>query len=332
MKTHAKYVIAAFAAMAGIQNLPAQHYIPSERLPITNNDILAPDPDGPNLPTDRPNSAGEEASTVAGGEGNVAEDYASTVGGGANNYVNARFATIGGGERGWATAWGATVSGGRYNQANGRSATVAGGQKNTADGDFAAVPGGANNLAGGVCSYAAGNGAQATNNNAFVWSDGAAPTISTDSNQFVARATGGVYFYSAADGTGALLSAGSGSWSAMSDRNAKKGFAPIDSQAVLDKVAALPMTTWAYKTEPGVRHVGPMAQDFHSAFGVGEDDRHISEVDANGVALAAIQGLNQKLKDNDAEIKALKATVEQLQKMIQEMAPPTATAAARPVE
>jgi hypothetical protein len=46
-----------------------------------------------------------------------------------------------------------------------------------------------------------------------------------------------------------------------------------------------------------------MAQDFYAAFGVGEDDTHITTVDADGVALAAIQGLyaeNQALKVENA--------------------------------
>jgi hypothetical protein len=44
-----------------------------------------------------------------------------------------------------------------------------------------------------------------------------------------------------------------------------------------------------------------MAQDFHAAFGLGTDERHIATVDADGVALAAIQGLNQKLEATRAE-------------------------------
>ncbi len=42
--------------------------------------------------------------------------------------------------------------------------------------------------------------------------------------------------------------------------------------------------------------MGPTAQDFRAAFGLGEDETTISVVDEQGVALAAIQGLNQKLE------------------------------------
>lgn len=63
------------------------------------------------------------------------------------------------------------------------------------------------------------------------------------------------------------------------------------------KVAQLPIQTWAYKSDPHTKHLGPVAQDFHAAFGLGTDDKHIATVDADGVAVAAIQGLNQKLEE-----------------------------------
>ncbi len=81
-----------------------------------------------------------------------------------------------------------------------------------------------------------------------------------------------------------------------SDRHAKENFKPVSPREVLEKVAALPLTEWNYKTDASMRHIGPMAQDFYAAFNVGPDDKHIATVDADGVALAAIQGLNQKLE------------------------------------
>jgi hypothetical protein len=96
-------------------------------------------------------------------------------------------------------------------------------------------------------------------------------------------------------------------WQNGSDRNSKEGFAVINPREVLAKVSALPITEWKYKVEAGgSEHLGPMAQDFHAAFGLnGADDKHIATVDEEGVALAAIQGLNQKLDEKDAEIKDL---------------------------
>jgi hypothetical protein len=92
-----------------------------------------------------------------------------------------------------------------------------------------------------------------------------------------------------------------------SDRNAKEQFKPVSPRDVLAKVAALPITEWQYKTQGDARHIGPMAQDFHAAFGTGRDDRHITSVDADGVALAAIQGLNEMVKEREVELSRLKS-------------------------
>lgn len=108
----------------------------------------------------------------------------------------------------------------------------------------------------------------------------------------------------------------SGTITGSSDRNVKRDFTPVNSSEVLDKVAALPISTWSYIADDGVRHLGPMAQDFYSAFNVGMDDKHISMVDADGVALAAIQGLNQKLNENVTEIRELKARLDRLENLM----------------
>jgi hypothetical protein len=106
-----------------------------------------------------------------------------------------------------------------------------------------------------------------------------------------------------------------------SDRNLKTDFAVVDATAVLAQVAKLPIHQWRFKAEPkGVKHVGPMAQDFQSAFGLGEIPTAIATVDADGVALAAIQGLNQKLDEKDAEIQDLKQSIADLKKMVQSLA------------
>jgi len=94
-----------------------------------------------------------------------------------------------------------------------------------------------------------------------------------------------------------------------SDRNAKEHFTAVNARQVLAKVAALPVSQWNFKTDSqDVRHLGPMAQDFQAAFGLdGADDKHISVMDEGGVALAAIQGLNQKLEETRADNAALRA-------------------------
>jgi hypothetical protein len=87
-----------------------------------------------------------------------------------------------------------------------------------------------------------------------------------------------------------------GTFVSASDRNLKTNLQPVNPQEILARVAALPIARWSYLNNAGTTHVGPMAQDFHAAFSVGPDDRHISMVDADGVALAAIQGLNEKVE------------------------------------
>ena len=93
-------------------------------------------------------------------------------------------------------------------------------------------------------------------------------------------------------GTGgdASLSYG-GTWTNASSRAYKTGFATIDPADVLARVVDLPITTWSYRESTEGRHMGPMAEDFHAAFGLANDDKSIATVDADGVALAAIQGL-----------------------------------------
>lgn len=105
-----------------------------------------------------------------------------------------------------------------------------------------------------------------------------------------------------------------------SDRNIKANFEPVEGNDVLERLATIPITRWNYKADgPDIKHIGPMAQDFHAAFGLGSTDKAISVVDASGIALAAIQSLNRKVEALAAESaelrqenRALRARIEQL--------------------
>jgi hypothetical protein len=95
----------------------------------------------------------------------------------------------------------------------------------------------------------------------------------------------------------------------------------VSAKEILEKLTALPVGQWRYTNEvAGIKHLGPTAQDFQSAFGLGTDDKSIGTVDEGGVALAAIQGLNQKLEaealGKDAEIAELKARLDHLEKLL----------------
>jgi hypothetical protein len=138
---------------------------------------------------------------------------------------------------------------------------------------------------------------------------------------FLETPGGTTIFTAESQANGVSLAAGSGAWTSVSDRNAKENFSPVNAGEILEKVASLPLTTWNYKTQEAVfRHLGPMAQDFKAAFGLGETDKGICTVDADGVALAAIQGLNQKLteelKRRDAENAELNRRLTALEQII----------------
>jgi hypothetical protein len=91
-----------------------------------------------------------------------------------------------------------------------------------------------------------------------------------------------------------------------SDRNIKKDIAPADVDLVLARLRALPISTWSYTNEDArVRHLGPMAQDFHACFGLGAEDKTYDNVDGHGVALAAIQAVSRLLEAQQHRITGL---------------------------
>ena len=109
------------------------------------------------------------------------------------------------------------------------------------------------------------------------------------------------------------------SFNSTSDRNRKENFSPVSPRDVLDKVAALPITRWNFKELHDGQHLGPMAQDFHAAFGLGTSDTTITALDEEGVALAAIQGLNQKLEEQKAELKQKQTEITELKRELGEL-------------
>jgi len=340
---------------------------------ISGGGILNLDPD---FPTAQGNQASDAYGSVGGGAGNVAGNSAGTP-------IDAGFATVGGGAN---------------NEAKGEYSTISGGRINAAAGSYSMIPGGSGNCAGAEYSFAAGRQAAVRPPAAiafggcgsiptiaggdvgtFVWADATGSDfISSGSNQFLARADGGVMFNTSslpnpgaddfvirtrpfsgdadadlrlvtrdsnrqvsiyvsdangsttlnlvnlaasanrlnvAGGTGgtATLSHG-GAWTNASSRTFKEGFAAIDPADVLERVLALGISRWSYIGSGEGEHVGPMAEDFHAAFGLGHSEKQIATVDADGVALAAIQGLNAKLEAENAalreEMAALRALVE----------------------
>jgi hypothetical protein len=284
------------------------------------------------------NSVSGYEAVVAGGANNGASAVTAFVGGGYFDTASGPSTTVGGGGANTASGYAATIAGGWSNQATNGSSTVGGGTNNLAGGYGATVPGGSGNTAGGDFSFAAGSQAEATNRGAFVWADSQGVAFaSTANDQFLIRAQGGFGINTnnpqgaALNVNGAIVASGTVTANGVlltSDRNAKENFKTVDDQAVLARVAALPLTEWNYKSDKaGVQHIGPMAQDFQAAFQLdGADDKHISVVDESGVALAAIQGLDQILEETrqavvskDSEIRTLKQQNDSLAQRLSEL-------------
>ncbi|MCH7960906.1 MAG: tail fiber domain-containing protein, partial [Planctomycetes bacterium] len=112
--------------------------------------------------------------------------------------------------------------------------------------------------------------------------------------------------------TGAYLSDG-GAWTNSSDRDRKEHFRDEDAESVLARIATLPIQSWTYKAEDSsIRHLGPTAQDFYAAFGLGDSDKAIPTVDIDGVNMLAIQALEARTRDLDASRAELAETQQRL--------------------
>ncbi|MDE3066308.1 MAG: tail fiber domain-containing protein [Verrucomicrobiota bacterium] len=291
--------------------------------------------------------------TVGGGWGNTASGYGATVGGGGGlgsqfggNTASGNGATVPGGSE--------NVAGGEFSFAAGQQAqALHSGAFVWADSQnapFAST--GANQLivraGGGVginTNHPSGTLTVNTGAGTFtVRNDGPVPALvandsgaysgylrfrnrlevwpndaATASGYVDVRGTNGVPTVSLDGQSGAITCV---TLNQTSDRNAKENFAAVSPATILAKVVALPISEWNFKTDPAdEKHLGPMAQDFHAMFGLnGRDDKHITTVDEGGVALAAIQGLNQKLNERDAEIRELKQQNQALERQLDNLA------------
>ena len=292
--------------------------------------------------------------TIGGGLGNILNGPFSTISGGRSNLVGPSpqspdYCTIGGGNENSITFEGhySFVGGGHRNRVEGFArysaiaggitnvvamggggiGTIGGGSNNLVNGVFGTIPGGLRNTATNM-SLAAGRRAKAVHNGAFVWADASDFDFpSTSANEFNVRAVGGTRIVTAINGAGTptagvQLDPGDTAWGAISDRNVKKNVQSVDTEAVLAKLADVPIQQWNYAWEHDTKtpHLGPMAQDFKEAFYPGSNDKVITTLEFDGVALAAIQGLNRKLeaelKAKDSEIKALTERQEKMEKVL----------------
>jgi hypothetical protein len=295
----------------------------------------------------RNNNAQAAASTVGGGEQNAANGNDSTVGGGYLNTASGVYATVPGGYTNLASGL-ASFAAGYGASANNNNTfvwsdgtAVGNNFSSTAANQFlihasGGVGIGTNNTTGAplrVVGSREGDSSQAT----VILENMDTTSSSSSALRVVAHGgpTQGALSVSTGwgSGTGAtnILIAqfgnanayvsqldNNGNWTATtfngsSDRNAKENFSAISPTEILSKVVALPISRWNYKVDKNSEHIGPMAQDFHAAFSVGLDDKHVATVDEEGVALAAIQGLDQELQAQTAKMNAKDAQIQTLE-------------------
>ena len=266
--------------------------------------------------------------TFAGGNQVVASDYGAFAYGDmvtVSSIVGVGFGsgTTVSGTAGFAAGASNTCSGfactaiGYYAKAGGQG-SVALGYKVTANNDYTTALG----------YRASNNGKTGT----FVWGD----ESTTDSvrnqanNEFRIRAAGGIRLRTSANAnvavgsngaTGCDLPAGSGSWACASGRDVKENIEDVDAEGVLAKLRSVPVTTWNYIAEgKEVRHMGPFAQDFYSAFGLGTDSTAIGMIDFNGVSMAAIKALEQRTTELRAAQQALEESAARLERLEERVA------------
>ncbi|HEU0301490.1 MAG TPA: tail fiber domain-containing protein [Longimicrobium sp.] len=173
---------------------------------------------------------------------------------------------------------------------------------------------GLQNSASGNFSVAIGKNARTANRQgSIVLGDGCAGFSSdsvfpTANNQVVMRGCGGVKIFTNQGLTaGVQLAAGASAWSVVSDRDRKENFLAVDGEDLLARLRGVPVTSWNYLSQDrSIRHMGPMAQDFYAAFGLGESDVLISSIDIDGVSLAAVQALSARTDALRAENEALR--------------------------
>ena len=299
------------------------------------------------------NTASGGSATVGGGSGNDADSLFTTVGGGYTNTASGIFATVGGGQSNTSSGERTTVGGGSLNTASGSYATVGGGTTNTASGIFATVGCGHTNTASG--SYATvGGGAYNINGGDYSSIPGGYyDSLTTDADYSMAYGysvyvnnsyrviffdgfnsgrlginrddhNGGISYpihvgTNTGNGNGAYLTAG-GVWTNGSSRTFKEKFQPLNKQELLKKISSMPVEAWNYKNSPE-RHIGPVAEDFVSAFDVGavkedgtRDNKYLSTEDIAGVALAGVKELIKENQEQKQENQDLRQMIEQLKR------------------
>ncbi|MEQ1677211.1 MAG: tail fiber domain-containing protein [Chitinophagaceae bacterium] len=284
---------------------------------------------GNNTTASGDNSTAMGATTIASGNKSTAMGSGTTANG--NNSVAMGLNTSASGDN--STAMGSfTIASGNTSIAMGSSTTASGvystamGYGTTASG-LHSMAMGYTTIASGVQSTAMGNYVSTNGHSgSFVIGDNSTTTIlyAANTNNFRARFAGGYRLFTSANlSTGCTLFAGDNAWTTGSDVNSKENFAEVNGEDFLQKIAGFHLTSWNYKKQDPktFRHYGPMAQDFHAAFGKDKygsigNDTTINSADFAGISLIAIQALEKRTAVQQQQ---LEQTTNALKKEITEM-------------
>ncbi len=285
------------------------------------------------------NEASFFRAAVVGGSDNIASGNGSIVGGGQFNSATANYSGVLGGSNNHATGDASAILGGSNNQCTGSSSFVLGGSHNDCFDSYATILGGAQNtnsgsysviLGGTLCSITDNLGAPSSYS--LIFGDnvdwGGAQRIvgffdGTNHGRFAFNRDGtdGGASYpihvgtNSANGNGARLTAG-GVWTNASSKEFKENFTPLEQQQLLDAIESLSIEGWNYRSSDEY-HIGPYAEEFVQAFGVGTIDEetgervntHLAAGDVAGVALAAVKELIEKNRSLEQRIGQLEEII-----------------------
>jgi trimeric autotransporter adhesin len=250
--------------------------------------------------------------TTASGAVSTASGYGTNATGSASTAMGS--STTASGQYSTATGWWSRASGlaatamGNSTTASGHASTAMGGSTTASQEGSTAM--GWHTTASGQYSTAMGRYASTNGmSGAFVYGDWSTVNVLNASaqNEVSFRAAGGFRLFTTNTmTTGAVLHPGQASWSTLSDRNRKAALLHVEGEEILTRIRDVPVSTWIYADQPdaSVRHIGPMAQDWHAAFGFSADSLTINSGDFDGVNLAAVQALTTRtdlLRNADAE-------------------------------
>jgi hypothetical protein len=143
-------------------------------------------------------------------------------------------------------------------------------------------------------------------------SGGGVSVYGVSTNGTSAQFTGG------SGGSGTCSYDGSSGWNCPSDRNLKEHLVAADTATVLERLDRLPVYYYQMKhSRAATRFLGPTAQDFKAAFGLGDTETKINTANAQGVALAAAKGLYERVRRDEAKLAAQDVTIAALERRLE---------------